>query len=33
VVAATVHPTHEGDSLAGVAAAEFAAGVRTLELA
>ena len=33
VVAAAVDPTHEGDGLAGVGAAEFAAGVRALELA
>ena len=33
VVAAAVDPTHEGDGLAGVGAAEFAAGVRALERA
>ena len=33
VVAAAVDPPHEGDGLAGVGAAEFAAGVRALERA
>ena len=33
VVAAAVDPAHEGDGLAGVGAAEFAAGVRALERA
>ena len=33
VVAAAIDPAHEGDGLAGVGAAEFAAGVRALERA
>jgi len=33
VVAAAVDPTHEGNGLAGVGGAEFAAGVRALERA
>ncbi len=33
VVAAAIYPTHEGDGLAGVGAAEFSAGVRALERA
>ena len=33
VVAAAVDPAHEGDGLAGVGCAEFAAGVRALERA